>query len=96
MKTFLYTVHDAAVGAYMAPFHARSEGEALRSLENVARDPNHAFSQHPRDYRLFALGSYDDATARFELLEAPVFVISVEQLLAQLELPFVTKKEAAE
>lgn len=96
MKLFLYTVHDRAVNAYLSPYYARTEAEAIRSLENAARDPNHAFSQHPGDYRLFALGSYDDATARFDLLPAPVFVTSVEQLLAQLLLPLGTEKEAAE
>ena len=36
MLLHLFTVHDAKVEAYMAPFFMRSKGEAIRSMSDTA------------------------------------------------------------
>lgn len=60
----VWCVRDKAVGAYMAPFYARSRGEALRSFMDASADANR-FAKHAPDYDLYYLGTFDDATGLF-------------------------------
>lgn len=70
MITKLFSVYDSKSEAYMQPFHAPSKGAAIRSFSDCLSDPSHPFAKHPGDYSLFELGSYDDSTASFSILEA--------------------------
>lgn len=62
MMLNLYSVHDAAVQAFLQPFFARSHGEALRSFQDACNDPKTAFHAHTNDYSLWFLGSFNDAS----------------------------------
>lgn len=64
-----YVVHDAAVGAFNRPMFFRSRGEAIRSFEQAVRDPQSGFSSHERDYTFWQVGSFDDASGKFIVLE---------------------------
>lgn len=59
----IFSVHDAAAKAYIAPFFLPEEGQAIRGFKTAVNDPNHAFGQHPSDYTLMVLGIFDDETA---------------------------------
>lgn len=63
MNTKIYTIHDSAVGAFLPPFFARSNGEAIRSFQDACNDPKSQFHSHRSDYMLVCIGEYDDATA---------------------------------
>lgn len=56
----LFAVFDSKVGAYAAPFCARTKGEAIRSFTDACRQDDLPFKKNPGDYRLFCLGAYDD------------------------------------
>lgn len=58
----MFAIYDKAVGAFMAPFFCRSKGEAVRSFMDACSDGKTNFCQHPDDFRLFHLGSFDDVT----------------------------------
>lgn len=58
----VYTVHDAAAGAYLRPFFERSHGAAIRAFTDASLDPKHDFFKHARDFTLFYVGEFDDAT----------------------------------
>ncbi|QCQ84692.1 nonstructural protein [Blackfly microvirus SF02] len=66
MKLKIYSVLDSAVGAYLQPFFARSEGEAVRMLKLAVNDPASNFNKHAQDYTLAFLGSFDDETGDLE------------------------------
>lgn len=60
MKFKIYSVYDAAVGAYMQPFFMRSKGEALRGWMDAVNDPKTQFHAHPKDFTLFEIAEYDE------------------------------------
>lgn len=94
MKLETYSVFDKAIDCFLPPFYVRTKQEALRSLLDAARNPEHQFSRHPEDYRLYKLGLYNEERGQFELYDTPQFVVSVPELLRQLELPL--EQEAAQ
>lgn len=71
MKLNVYTIYDSKVKAYMQPFMAQTNGQALRMFADTVQDDKTVINKHPEDYTLFALGSYDDQTGKYENLETP-------------------------
>jgi len=58
----LFTIHDAAAQAYLAPFVLHAEGIAIRTFTDCINDPDHAFGRHPKDYTLMVIAEFDDST----------------------------------
>lgn len=68
----IFTVYDAAAGAYLQPFYSKTKALAIRSFQEAANDPKHQFSQYPADYTLFEIGEFDDNSGLFKSLEQRV------------------------
>lgn len=81
MITKIYTVYDAAVGAFMPPFFARSHGEALRSFQDAINDEKNQLSKHLHDYCLFYVGDFDDGNADIVKPPAPERLLSGTEAL---------------
>lgn len=66
-------VRDRAADVFGTPHYAAALGSAIRSFtDEVNRDgPENTLAKHPEDFDLYELGSYDDATASFDLLKVP-------------------------
>ena len=56
------SVYDAKVGAYAQPMFCQSAGQALRTFQDIANDKEHPIGQHPEDYTLFELGTWDEVS----------------------------------
>lgn len=56
----VYSVKDAKVGAFMAPFFMRSKGEAIRAFTDLVNDPQSMVAKHPEDYCLYEIGTWDE------------------------------------
>ena len=67
----VYTIYYSGVEAYLQPFFMAANGAAIRGFSEIVNDPTHQFAKHPGDYTLFELGTYDDITAKFEMLPSP-------------------------
>jgi len=67
----VFSIYDSAVQAWRTPLFARAKGEILRSFIEAVNKPDTEFAKHPSDYTLFELGSFDDATAKFDLYATP-------------------------
>ncbi|QCQ84828.1 nonstructural protein [Blackfly microvirus SF02] len=65
----MYSVYDKAVKAFMPPFFARSDAEAVRSFRDACEDGKHQFSRHASDYALFKLAAFDDETSLVSVIE---------------------------
>lgn len=83
MKQVVTTVFDAKAETYSPPFTAVSKGAALRSFMDAVADPKSQFYQHPEDYSLFMLGSYDLISAKFELLPSPQVIANAWEMTAK-------------
>lgn len=60
MKTNIYSIFDTAAGVYQKPTFARSDGEIMREFQNICVDKEHPCGEHPEDYSLFRLGTFND------------------------------------
>lgn len=81
MKLGVYSVRDAAVDAWLTPFFARTDGEAVRSFSDACMDVKHQFALHARDYCLYRIGWFDDSTGAvvsdaYRLVEATSFQLT--------------------
>ncbi len=62
MKSFIYAIKDDKTG-FMAPQAQRSDAVAIRSFENILRDPHpNIVNQNPADFSFYCLGEYDEDT----------------------------------
>lgn len=62
MKHNIYSVYDIAAMLYQKPFVAGTHGEVTRSFADIVQDEKHPIGQHPEDYTLYSLGTFNDAT----------------------------------
>lgn len=67
----IFTVWDECAKAYLQPMFFLTKGQAIRALTEAVNSPDHNFHKYSDQYVLFELGTYDDSTACFELLESP-------------------------
>lgn len=80
MISKVFCIYDSKAEAYMNPFFQKNDAMALRSVRQAVADPNTTFHQFPMDFTLFYLGTYDDASAEFDLLTVPSIVSPLHQL----------------
>lgn len=66
-----YSVYDNATQAFMQPFFARTNGEALRSFSDAINDEKSSLSRHLHDYSLFGIGDFNDSNGLLSPLAAP-------------------------
>lgn len=81
MKVF--SVYDVKVGAFLAPFFCRAEGEAVRAFVNAVNAPDHDFMRFPEDYSLFALGEFDEESGMMKLAKAPLQICTALELVGK-------------
>ena len=62
MKTQLYSIYDTASGIYDKVVFAPSDGIVTREFQDLCTSADHPYGQHPEDYSLFRLGSFDNLT----------------------------------
>lgn len=76
MKLLIFSVHDTMVQAFMPPFSARAQGEAVRMFTDLANDHKTNVGMHPMDFCLYQIGEFDDHAGRIIGLDSPVRIIS--------------------
>lgn len=91
MKIRLYSIKDRLLGAFLAPFCARADVEAVRQLRATMQDPQMAKSglvTSPQDYDLYYVGTFDDETGAIDLgnnpypVHAPVLILPLTKINA--------------
>lgn len=55
----MYTIYDTKAEWYDDPRCIRTDGEARRAFEELAKDPNSKITKHPEDFLLYRIGSWD-------------------------------------
>lgn len=60
MKTIICSIYDKATEAYMRPWTAQTEGQAVRMFEDEVLKEGTPVNAHPEDYALFRMGTFDD------------------------------------
>lgn len=89
----MFAVYDKAVEAFMPPFTARSNGEAMRMfMESVKR--NEQFQAHHRDYALYYLADWNDSTGDFGVADEDKLAVP-RLVMSGVDAVQVFSKEAA-
>lgn len=77
MKYVVMAVHDVQAAAYGRPIFVGTVSLGARSFtDEVNRcDLNNQMFQHPDDFALYDLGTFDDSDGSFSLHASPVLVV---------------------
>lgn len=77
MKQVIVAVKDRAAETFGRPMFVPAIGVALRSFSDEINrnDPNNQLYNHPDDFDLYELGSFDDSTAEFQIKNNPELLI---------------------
>ena len=59
----LYAVYDSASGVYDGPFPGKADGHVIRSFSDQCLNAEGPMGNHPEDFTLFKVGSWNDGTA---------------------------------
>jgi hypothetical protein len=76
MKMVIVSIKDTAADAYGRPAFVATEGVALRQFQdevNRASDDNQLY-KHSHDFHLYLLGTFDDVTGSFDLVDIPKLI----------------------
>lgn len=63
----IFSIFDSKAEAYMPPFFFNARGQAIRAFEDLANDNSSSINNHPGDFTLYHIGSFDDVTAELEI-----------------------------
>lgn len=66
MKMKVFAILDTKANAYGTPFFVQSVGLAIRAFSDLVHDERSTVARHPDDFRLYELGTFDDATGKLE------------------------------
>lgn len=74
MRLLAFSVFDEKSGAFGHPFFVSAVGVATRTFSDWVNRNDTPLNQHPEDYRLFQVGSWDDGDGCFEAEKKPNFI----------------------
>lgn len=77
-----YSLLDVKALQYHAPFFQSTDATAIRALRDLVNDLNTTVGRHPSDFKLYCVGTYDDATGHFEALHPMMHVMDAISLVA--------------
>lgn len=68
MKTIIVAVKDLSIPAFMQPTAVRAAGQAIRGFQDEAnrRAQENPVYNHPQDFELWQLASFDEENGQFE------------------------------
>lgn len=74
MNLQIFAIYDKKAQFFSPPFVNRNKGEALRTLEDLANDPQTRINKHPADFQIFELGEWDEVTGKITPVSQPKFL----------------------
>lgn len=83
MISLMFSVFDRKAKTFSVPFFSQRRELAIRSVASMVSDVSAQASmlaRFPEDFALFQLGSFDDESAKLELLGIPELVCNAVDL----------------
>lgn len=74
MKLLAFSVLDEKSGAFAHPFFVSAVGIATRLFGDWTNKEGTPIAQHPGDYKLYQVGTWDDGKGVFLPCDKPTFV----------------------
>lgn len=82
MKLKIYSIFDELAKAFQTPFFMQNDNMAKRAFFDLVNDPQSQVNKHPSDYKLYNIGTMDDATALIEGTEIPNIIAHATDAIA--------------
>lgn len=79
-----YSIYDSAIAAYKGIYLFQSEMEAKRAAVDLLTQQQSNINQHPQDYALMRIGTWNDATGEFTSGESIKTLVNFWELQAEL------------
>lgn len=81
----VFAVRDQKADAFNQPFCAPSIGIALRSFTDEVnrRERGNVMADHPEDFALYHLGSFNDADAKYKLFDSPAQIVVASDVVVR-------------
>lgn len=83
-KLVVIAVFDVQAAAFHRPIFVATRGVGVRMISDEINrgDPNNLLHQHPSDFRVFELGTFDEQTGLFECHRLPELVVDGTALVS--------------
>ena len=65
----VYSIFDSKANTYSRPMFEYHRGRMLRMFIDLANDKQHPVGQHPEDYYLYCIGTFDENTGKLTALD---------------------------
>ncbi|QXP08319.1 MAG: nonstructural protein [Arizlama microvirus] len=85
-------IHDKKAEMYGMPYYIQNETDAKRALMMAMQKPDSQLFIFSEDYKLLRLGTFNDETGKFTILDIPETVIELSELSRNV-INMMTRKE---
>lgn len=79
-EVFAFSVYDDKAAVFQPPFFFPNKAVAIRNFGDALRNPELILSKHPGDFKLFCVGTFDEATGEF-VARKPEFLVTAVDCL---------------
>lgn len=76
----MFSIRDSKAEAFLQPFFSQNRNTAIRAFENTVNLSDNPMNQHPEDYHLFEVGSFDQASGEVIPSTQPVAVMGAVEV----------------
>lgn len=76
MKHNMFVIRDKKAMAYLPPFILPNDAMAIRTFGDCINDPKHKFGQHPEDYSLYSISTFEDCTGKLDVSIEPLLIVT--------------------
>ena len=66
MRQKVFAIYDTQAACFLRPFFTQQDGQAVRMFGDLVSDLDHPVGQHPEDYSLYRIGTFDDSNAMLD------------------------------
>jgi hypothetical protein len=67
MLVKIFSIYDSKVKHWQHPQFLEKTGTIMRAFEEIANDPKHQVGQHPEDFVLYEIGTWNDDTGEIKM-----------------------------
>ncbi len=83
MKLLAFTIYDEKAECFAHPFFVSAIGIATRMLATWVSKTDSMIGQHPEDFTLYHVGTWNDNEAKFDNLNTPKFIAKATEYRQQ-------------
>lgn len=80
MVVGMYCIYDIKTCVFHPPMFCHNDDHAIRVCHQVGQQGKQIFAEYPEDFKLFCVGSFDDATGQIKSLPSPRYVANILDL----------------